>query len=83
MTVLRKDSDEATLLTPWFIGKQDVTTGVAPPRPNGRKSWIYQRKPSKKAARDNPTKQNPGRDIDDLTHREFSGLNRLSSEFLP
>jgi hypothetical protein len=48
MIVLRKDSDEATLLTPWFIGKQDVTTGVAPPRLNGRKSWIYQQKPSKK-----------------------------------
>src|ERR1035438_771030 len=26
LTLLRKGSDEATLLPPWFIGKQDVTT---------------------------------------------------------
>src|ERR1700722_4054565 len=82
MTVLRKDSYEATLLTPWFIGKQDVTTGVAPPRPNGRKIWIYQQKPSNKRLCDQPTKQNPGQDMEYLPHREFSGLNRLSSEFL-
>jgi hypothetical protein len=48
MTVLRKDSDEATLLTPWFIGKQDVTTGVAPPRPNGAKAGFISRNLRKK-----------------------------------
>jgi hypothetical protein len=82
LTFLRKGSDKATLLPPWFIGKQDLTAGVAPAQPNGRKSWIYQQKLSKKATRDNPARSNPGRDIDDLTHPVFCGLNRFSSDFL-
>jgi hypothetical protein len=66
----------------WFIGKQEVTTGVAPAWPNGRKRWIYQQKLPNKAARDDPAKPNRGQDMDDLTHPEFSRLNRFSSDFL-
>jgi hypothetical protein len=35
-----------------------------------------------KAARGNPAKPNPCQEMDDLTHPEFSRLNRLSSDFL-